>query len=81
LPEQPDLNFRSPLVKKEIEDVIKFWLETKNIDGLRIDALANLYENIDFKDEPIAPGINVDLEVHKKFLFFFNFHFFNKHNF
>jgi hypothetical protein len=33
------------------------------MDGLRVDALANLVEDIDFKDEPIKQDPNIDLEV------------------
>lgn len=63
-------------MQNEINDVIKYWLEIKNIDGLRIDALANLYENIDFKDEPIKPNVNIDLNVRNAYFILSNLQYF-----
>jgi maltose alpha-D-glucosyltransferase/alpha-amylase len=40
---QPDLNFESPLVQKEILRVMDFWLEM-GVDGLRLDAIPYLFE-------------------------------------
>ena len=52
LPEQPDLNVRNAEVRKELDDVLLFWLD-KKVDGFRIDALAHLFEVEDLsKDEP-----------------------------
>jgi 1,4-alpha-glucan branching enzyme len=43
--------------------VIKYWLEEKSLDGLRIDAFANLYEDEGNIDEPVKNGPSVDLNV------------------
>jgi glycosidase len=32
---------------------MQFWLETKKVDGLRIDAVKFVYENEEFDDEPL----------------------------
>ncbi len=40
---QPDLNFESPDVRREIFKVIRFWLSL-GVDGLRLDAVPYLYE-------------------------------------
>ncbi len=40
---QPDLNFDSPRVQKEILRVIDFWMEM-GVDGLRLDAVPYLFE-------------------------------------
>ncbi|XP_063995465.1 maltase 2-like [Diachasmimorpha longicaudata] len=55
---QPDLNFRSEKVKREMEDIIKFWL-AKGIHGFRIDAIPHLFEAENLQDEPrtFLPGI------------------------
>ncbi len=39
---QPDLNFESPYVKKEIFRIVDFWLKM-GVDGLRLDAIPYLY--------------------------------------
>ncbi|XP_066553245.1 amino acid transporter heavy chain SLC3A1 [Amia ocellicauda] len=51
LKEQPELNFRHPDVRREITDVIRFWLE-KGVDGLRIDAAKHILEAKHLRDEP-----------------------------
>jgi maltose alpha-D-glucosyltransferase/alpha-amylase len=40
---QPDLNYDNPLVRKEIERVLDFWLDL-GVDGLRLDAVPYLHE-------------------------------------
>lgn len=39
--EQPDLNWENPKVKKELFDMINWWLD-KGIAGFRIDAIINI---------------------------------------
>ncbi|HLI73838.1 MAG TPA: maltose alpha-D-glucosyltransferase [Acidimicrobiales bacterium] len=39
---QPSLNYDSPVVQREITDVVDYWLEM-GVDGLRLDAVPYLY--------------------------------------
>lgn len=55
LAEQPDLNFREPLVREEFKDIARFWL-SKGADGLRIDAAIYILEDIQLRDEPQDPA-------------------------
>lgn len=48
---QPDLNYHSPLVQEEMKNVLTFWLN-RGIDGFRVDAIAHLVEDDQFRDEP-----------------------------
>ncbi len=45
----PDLNFDSELVRQEIIDISRFWLEDVNVDGFRLDAAKHI-----FPDERIS---------------------------
>ena len=40
---QPDLNFENPEVRQKMLEVLEFWLD-RGVDGLRLDAVAYLYE-------------------------------------
>lgn len=51
LKEQPDLNFRNPDVRKEMIDIIRFWLD-KGVDGFRMDAVKHMLEAEHLRDEP-----------------------------
>uniref|UniRef100_A0A667XQF6 Amino acid transporter heavy chain SLC3A1 n=2 Tax=Myripristis murdjan TaxID=586833 RepID=A0A667XQF6_9TELE len=51
LKEQPDLNFRNPHVRKEMIDILHFWLG-KGVDGFRMDAVKHLLEATHLRDEP-----------------------------
>ncbi|ODM93752.1 Maltase A3 [Orchesella cincta] len=51
--EQPDLNFRNPLVIHEMINVLNFWLEL-GVDGFRLDAAPHILEDEEFRDNPQA---------------------------
>ncbi len=56
-PEQPDLNWRNPEVRKAMYDVAKFWLD-RGVAGFRLDAIGTLFEEPDLPDNPVLPGRN-----------------------
>ena len=49
--EQPDLNWYNPAMKKEIFDMVNWWLD-KGLAGFRIDAIINIAKVLDFPDYP-----------------------------
>lgn len=55
--QQPDLNYRDPLLVQEIKDVLTFWLD-KGVAGFRVDTIPNLVEVGDFPDEPLSHDPN-----------------------
>jgi alpha-glucosidase len=52
LKEQPDLNWRNPLVKKAMFDVLRFWLD-KGVDGFRIDVAHFIMKDPEMRDNPL----------------------------
>ena len=65
-PEQPDFNWDNPLVRREFEDVLRFWLD-RGVDGIRIDSAALLVKDstlADLGDNPEAltqhPFVDLD---------------------
>ncbi len=40
---QPDLNFENPRVRKDMQEILEFWLKT-GVDGFRLDAVPYLFE-------------------------------------
>jgi alpha-glucosidase len=59
LKEQPDLNYREPLVVQEMKDVLTFWLK-RGVSGFRIDAVPYLFEDENLPDEPLSNAKNCD---------------------
>jgi len=55
--EQPDLDWRNPEVEKAMFDVTRWWYK-RGVAGFRLDAVDTLFENPDFKDNPVLPGKN-----------------------
>lgn len=49
--EQPDLNLREHRVIEETEKILAFWLEL-GVDGFRVDAVSQLYEDAAFVEDP-----------------------------
>jgi len=52
-PEQPDFNWDSPDVRREFEDVLRFWFD-RGVDGIRIDSAALLAK------DPALPDYSAD---------------------
>ncbi|MGY3334748.1 alpha-glucosidase [Streptomyces filamentosus] len=66
-PEQPDLNWSHPDVRREHEDVLRFWFE-RGVAGVRIDSAALLTKDPDLRDftEGVDPHPYIDLdEIHE----------------
>ncbi|HEX7735974.1 MAG TPA: alpha-amylase family glycosyl hydrolase [Ktedonobacteraceae bacterium] len=52
---QPDLNWRNPLVRQAMYDVLRFWLE-RGVDGFRVDVLWMLLKDEQWRDNPWNPA-------------------------
>jgi alpha-glucosidase len=52
--QQPDLNWRNPLVKQAMFDVARFWLE-RGVDGFRIDVAHLIMKDPLMRDNPPNP--------------------------
>jgi alpha-glucosidase len=67
-PQQPDLNWRNPEVRKAMYEVVRFWLD-RGVAGFRIDAVSRLFEDPNLHDDPILPGKNAygDANIEHKY--------------
>jgi alpha-glucosidase len=54
-PRQPDLNWRHPDVPREVESILRFWLD-RGVDGFRIDVAHGLFKDPALPDA--GPGQN-----------------------
>jgi alpha-glucosidase len=52
-PEQADLNWRNPEVRRVVSDALRFW-RARGIDGFRLDALDRLLKDERLRDDPPA---------------------------
>jgi alpha-glucosidase len=57
LKEQPDLNWENPMVRDEMKQVVRFWLEL-GVDGIRADAVRWISKDPDLRDDPKNPKFN-----------------------
>lgn len=55
LKEQPDLNWRNPLVQEAFFGEVRFWLE-RGVDGFRIDVAHFLMKDPELRDNPLNPS-------------------------
>jgi len=46
---QPDLNWENPVLREELNKLMKFWLD-KGVDGLRLDVISAISKRTDFSD-------------------------------
>ncbi len=56
LKQQPDLNWRSPEVRRAMFEVVRFWLDL-GVDGFRLDAIGTIFE------DPALPDHSADLSL------------------
>ena len=54
LPEQPDLNWRHPEVRREMYQAMRFWLNL-GVDGFRVDVLWHLIKDQEWRNNPPNP--------------------------
>jgi alpha-glucosidase len=57
LKEQPDLNWDNLVVREEMKQVLRFWMEL-GVDGIRADAVRWISKDPELRDDPINPGWN-----------------------
>ena len=65
LEQQPDLNFRNAEVGEAMHDVIRFWLE-RGADGFRVDVIAGLIKDAEFRDNPVRTASDPDIPWYAK---------------
>jgi alpha-glucosidase len=56
-PQQPDLNWRNPVVKDTMFGVTRWWYD-RGVAGFRLDAVDTLFEDPNLHDNPVLPGKN-----------------------
>ena len=55
--QQPDLNWRNPQVEQAMFAAMRFWLD-RGVAGFRLDAITELFEDEQLRDEPVLGGVN-----------------------
>jgi alpha-glucosidase len=55
--QQPDLNWRNPKVEEAMFGAMRFWLD-RGVAGFRLDAITELIEDAQLRDEPALGGTN-----------------------
>jgi alpha-glucosidase len=55
LPEQPDLNWRSPAVREELLGVVQTWLD-RGVDGFRMDVFNVFFKDAQLRSNPRRVG-------------------------
>jgi len=55
--QQPDLNWRNPKVHEAFKDILAFWLQ-RGVGGFRFDAITELYEDPEMRDEGAVKDAN-----------------------
>ena len=63
--QQPDLNWRNPAVEKAMFGMMQFWLD-KGVAGFRLDAIPELFEDPQLRDEPVLGGVNAQGDLRLK---------------
>ncbi len=56
LPQQPDLNWRNPRVRRAVMNVFRFWLD-RGTDGFRLDVVDGYFKDALLRENPPALGI------------------------
>lgn len=54
--QQPELNWHNPAVEKRMFQTVGFWLK-RGVDGFRLDAVNYLFEDSQFRDNPVLPEL------------------------
>jgi glycosidase len=62
LKEQPELDWRNPVVREALKEVMRFWLD-RNVDGFRIDTVLFLMKDPAERDNP--PNVGGPRHLHK----------------
>ncbi len=55
LKEQPELNWRNPVVREAMFDVLRFWLD-RGVDGFRMDVVGLILKDEQLRDNPPNPN-------------------------
>ncbi len=59
---QPDLNWENPVLREELNKLMKFWLD-KGVDGLRLDVISAISKRTDFPDTD-TPDFNETIRTY-----------------
>ncbi len=71
LKQQPDLNWRNPLVRRAIFEAMRFWLE-RGVDGFRVDVIWLMIKDDQFRDNPPNPSYRAGQPSAHRFFPVFN---------
>jgi alpha-glucosidase len=66
--QQPDLNWRNPAVEEAMFATMRFWLD-RGVAGFRLDAIPELFEDPQLRDEPAFGGTNAQGDLNLQHIY------------
>jgi alpha-glucosidase len=57
-PEQPDLDWWNPDVRKEFDRILRFWFD-RGVAGFRLDVAHAIVKDRELRDDPVIPGLGM----------------------